>query len=344
MGSEKIRIGKILLAFDNSDMSFMASETALTLAGSFGAEVVGVHAYNAVMHEGAFRIMEPTLPVQYQKDEILQKQRGLHTGFINYGMEKISLSYLRPVEEAFRAAEVSFRPMVREGKNFRVVNDILAEEGGDLTVIGASGFNTDNSGFIGSVCLRVLRKSDMNFLVVRKQMKPENMKFVVALDGSAASIDALRMAKTFAGKYNSEIHLVYVFDSKLHREIFERLKESVISKEGFSFNSREQEKMHDRFIDKGLARVGEMIHKKAEQDVFNGDINIVKNRVVLEGEIYKGVCDYAAGVKADIVFVGKTGRHFAEGIDIGSTAENVVRYAPCNVFVARHKEYKGWEL
>ena len=55
-----------------------------------GSEVVGVHGYNAFMHEGAFRIMEPTLPQQYQKEEILQKQRAVHGKLINVGILKTS--------------------------------------------------------------------------------------------------------------------------------------------------------------------------------------------------------------------------------------------------------------
>src|SRR3989304_6129103 len=90
---------KILLCIDNSPLSTHVADAALSLARQFDAAVVGIHGYNASMHEGAFRMMEPTLPVEYQQEEILQKQRQLHRSLINTGMEKISLSYLQPVEE-----------------------------------------------------------------------------------------------------------------------------------------------------------------------------------------------------------------------------------------------------
>jgi len=358
---DRLSFKKILLCIDNSDLSFRVAEVALDFARTFDSEVVGIHGYNAAMHEGAFRIMEPTLPQQYQKEEVLQKQRAVHTKLINVGMEKISLSYLKPLEDTFNAAGVPFRMRVKEGKNFKAVNELLSEEGGDLVVVGSSGFNSNGNGFIGSVCLRILRAHDRNFLVMKKPLALQDRPvFVVGLDGSSSAIMALRAAKLLAERFGAELHLIYVFDSRLHKDIFERLKESVINKEGFSFNRKEQEKIHDEFIDKGLARVGAMIIHKAEKEVFGetseeplsthgwglvGERSgMPRIKRVLEGHIYKRICDYASEVNAELIFAGRTGRHFVEGMDIGSVTENVVRFSPCNVFVAQQEEYRGWEL
>jgi nucleotide-binding universal stress UspA family protein len=358
---QEVPMTKIILCFDNSDNSFIAAEASRDLARAFGSEVVGIHGYNAFMHEGAFKIMEPTLPQQYQKEEILQKQRDVHTTLINVGMEKISLSYLNPLEESFQSAQVSFRAKVKEGKNFKSVSDLINDEGGDLVVLGCSGFNSNGNGFIGSVCLRVLRAHDRNFLVIKKPLALHNNRtFVVGLDGSSSATSALRAARLFAEKFGAEVHLIYVFDSKLHRDIFERLKESVINREGFAFNTKEQEKIHDEFIDKGLARVGSLILHKAEREIFgetSGEAlsthgwglvgerrDIPRIKRVLEGHIYKRICDYASEVNADMIFVGRTGRHFVDGMDLGSVTENVVRFSSCNVFISQQEDYKGWEL
>ncbi|MFN3396849.1 MAG: universal stress protein, partial [Thermodesulfovibrionales bacterium] len=82
-------IKKIILCYDNSDPSIIATEISISIARAFDSEVIGVHGYNASMHEGAFRIMEPTLPERYQKEEILERQRDVHNKLINIGMEKI---------------------------------------------------------------------------------------------------------------------------------------------------------------------------------------------------------------------------------------------------------------
>lgn len=354
-------IKKIILCYDNSDPSIIATEASINIAETFDSEVVGVHGYNASMHEGAFRIMEPTLPEKYQKEEILARQRDVHNKLINVGMEKISLSYLRPLRDKFEGTSVNFRESVREGKNFKAVKEIIEDEKGDLVIMGSHGFNSNGNGFIGSVCLRVLRLVDTNFLIVKERLNFNSSRYVVCLDGSSSAIAALRAARSFAERFNAELHLIYVFDSSLHKDLFGRLKESVINKEGFSFNSKEQEKIHDEFIDKGLARVGRMILDRAENDVFAdckesramsiaegfGLVNasttpIIKK--VLEGHIYKRICDYASEVDADLIFLGRTGRHYTEGIDIGSVTENVLRFAPCSVFIAQSERFRGWEL
>lgn len=353
-------LDKIILCFDNSEISFLASNAALDLAKAFNAEVVGVHGYNAFMHEGAFRIMEPTLPAEYQKEDILVKQRKAHSTLINMGMEKISKSYLRPIEESFRGADVRYRTRVKEGKNYAAVNAMLREEDSDLVVMGSSGFNSNGKGFIGSVCLRILRSNDRNIMIVKKTSEQKNKKFIACLDGSSSAIYTLKIAKLFASRFDADLHLIYVFDSALHKDVFGRLKESVINSEGFSFNTKEQEKIHDEFIDKGLARVGNMILDKAEEEVFGivtkapvitdgwGLVEqsepLARTKKVLEGHIYKKICDYASEINADMIFVGRNGRHYAEGMDIGSVTENVVRFAPCSVLVSRSERYKGWEL
>jgi len=349
---------KIILCFDNSDSSVIATEATINIALAFNSEVVGVHGYNATMHEGAFRIMEPTLPERYQREEILQRQREVHNKLINIGMEKISLSYLKPLRDRFGERNVPFRERVREGKNFTAVRGLIEEEGGDLVVMGSHGFNSNGNGFIGSVCLRIVRSVDTNLLIVKSKVNFSSPRYVVCLDGSSSAISALRVAALFAERFNGELHLIYVFDSSLHKELFGRLKESVINKEGFSFNSREQERIHDEFIDKGLQRVGYLILERAEREVFQkthgvavadgwglveeGKTMIV--RKVMEGPIYKRICDYASEINADLIFLGRTGRHYVEGIDIGSVTENVLRFSPSSVFISRSERFKGWEL
>ncbi|HLC15643.1 MAG TPA: universal stress protein [Thermodesulfovibrionia bacterium] len=336
---------KILLCFDNSTTSFTASAAVLRLAHAFGSAVTGIHAYNASMHEGAFRIMEPTLPQQYQNGETLQKQRKLHNKLINVGMEKISLSYLKPLEESFYAASIPFCAKVREGKNYQVINEIISEEeDGDLIVIGSTGFNINGSGFVGSVCLRVLRSNDRDCLIIRKHIAFQKPKFVIGLDGSASAVYALTRAKMLAEKYGAELHLVYVFDSTLHKGIFMTLKESLIQKEGFNFNSKEQEKIHDQFIDKGLMRVGKLILDRAEKDILADSASLRVIKKSFEGHLHKKLCDYAAEIQADMIFVGRTGRHHINGMDIGSVTENTVRFSPCSVYVSKHEEHKGWVL
>jgi nucleotide-binding universal stress UspA family protein len=345
-------IRKILLCVDNSELSHEATGATVTLSKALQCQVIGVHGYNARMHEGAFRIMEPIIPSKYQDEALLSKQRKGHKKLINMGLESISQTYIKPIEELLNAEGIENRSIVREGKNFKVINEIIHEEKPELVIMGSSGFNAAKEGFIGSVCLRVLRDNNRNFLIVKRPVRFK--KFVVCLDGSSSAIDTLRIADLLSEHFNSELHLIYVFDVELHRALFRKLKDSVARLEGFNFNSEEQERIHDEFIDKGLEHVGSMIIDRAVQecnisipDNLEGWGPAVQRRVfrkVMAGHIYKTICDYAKDIEADVVFLGRTGRHFVKGIDIGSVAENVVRFSPCSVFITMHKEFKGWEI
>ncbi len=72
--------------------------------------------------------------------------------------------------------------------------------------MGSHGFNSNGDGFIGSVCLRVLRLVDTNFLIVKKDIDLFNPRFIVCLDGSASAILALRYARLLSDAFNAEIH------------------------------------------------------------------------------------------------------------------------------------------
>lgn len=338
----KEAIKKIILCYDNSGSSITATDISLHIAKAFSSEIIGIHAYNASMHEGAFRIMEPVLPGRYQKEEILTRQRQVHEKLINVGMEKISLSYLRPLMEGFSKDGIRFTPLVKEGKNFKALSELINSIEHDLVVIGSSGFNSDGKGFIGSVCLRLLRSVNTDFFVVKT--KKGFSRFLVCLDGSRNSFNSLEIAGELAERFGSDIYLLYVYDGELHRELFRRLRDSLINSDGFSFNSSEQERLHDEFIDKGLAQVGEMILKRAEEILTRRYGNRDIKKEVLCGRIYEKICEHAEKISADIIFLGRTGRHYVDGMDIGSVTENVVRFAYSNIFITRHEEFRPWEF
>ena len=333
---------KVLFAVDNGPLSPSVAETTLKLAKAFGAEVVGVHGFNATLHERAFRIMEPVLPEEYRKESLLKKQREFHDRLIREIMERISLSYLEPFSDMFREAGVPFRWVAREGKNFRAVLEVAREEGADLIVIGSYGFNRPRDGFLGSVCLRVLRGFTGDVLVVKGET--DMKKIVVCLDGSVYSTELLRRVASVGEAFCSDLHLLYVYDTNLHRMIFEKLKSFMFHVKGFSFRSEEQEKLHDEFIDEGLRKVGERVLEKGKE-VLEG--MGFKGRVVcdaVEGFVYEAVCDYASVVGADLIAVGRHGRHHTEGSDIGSVAENVVRFSKVSVLVGGSKGDPRWDI
>ena len=66
---------RVLIALDSSDYANQALEMGITLAKlTEGADVTGVHAYAAKLHDVRFRQMEGGLPEQFREEQELEQQ------------------------------------------------------------------------------------------------------------------------------------------------------------------------------------------------------------------------------------------------------------------------------
>lgn len=63
-------------------------------------------------------------------------------------------------------------------------------------------------------------------------------------------------------------------------------------------------------------------------------------KVVLQGIPYEEIIDYAGKEKIDMIVIGTYGRSGLERFIFGSTAERVVRKAPCAVLTVRVPEHR----
>lgn len=109
---------------------------------------------------------------------------------------------------------------------------------------------------------------------------------------------------------------------------------------GEMFKSEEQEKLHEDVIDKGLEKI------------YHGHLEIALNKVrnlgldaettLLEGKPYNEILKYTEKEKPSLLVLGRTGIHAVNSLDIGSSTENILRYAKCNVLIT--KSGKGAEI
>jgi nucleotide-binding universal stress UspA family protein len=333
--------GKILLACDHSEGSRWALARGIELAGALGYAITGAHVFNARMHEGAFRVMEPTLPPEYRGETILAEQRDFHHAMIYKGLEMISRSYLEPARRACAEDGIPFEPLVREGKNFEGLLAVAKEGAYDLILLGATGLVGRPAGLLGSVCQRVLRKTSHDVLVARGDGRLRGGRFLVGVDGSIPSLETLGTAWGLARALDAAVEAVYVYDPALHRQIFSSLK-GILSREAERvFKTGEQEKMHDLFIDRGLLKVGEMILDRARESLGPDGKELLGT--ILEGPTALRLAEQASERGAALLFVGRLGRHAAPGLDLGSVAEDVARLAPCSVYVGQARDSAlGW--
>ena len=320
---------KILIAIDNSRHSDYCIDLGIELSRKFNSQLVGCHVYDASLHQRRFRDMEKGLPQQYQGEAILQRQRDLHTSLINQGLKLISESYLDVFEKKCREAAVSHKGLLLEGKNYFEIIKEVQENHYDLVIMGAQGLAAVDNRTLGSVCERVVRRIKTDILVVKNNCFEG--KAVVAVDGSSQSVAGVKSALSFARLFRLKLDSVSVFDPHYHRVAFESIAKVLSKEAGQVFRFKEQETLHEEIIDKGLAKIYQGHLDRANHMAKDAGVEI--NSILMDGKPYDQILKFIFKEQPSLLIVGRTGVHNANGLDIGSTTENLLRLSPCNILL-----------
>lgn len=331
-----VRIDTILVPVDNSPYSAWAAEIALQLGRAFHATITGTHVYAARLHERRFRDMEPGLPEAYREPATLAHQREVHATLIEKGLRLIADSYLDALEARSVEAGIGFVGKTPEGKNYtEIVRDVETSRY-DLVVMGARGMGETwrpgehHDQALGSVCERVVRRVTRDVLAVKNE-RPLEGTFVVGVDGSPRSFAALRVALALASVSGATVHAVAAWDPFLHKALFQKLGDVLSDEARRVFNSAAQRKLHDELIDRGIAGLYEGYLDTARRLATETGASIECR--LLAGKPGAAILRYLAEVEPSLLVVGRTGLHADAGLDVGATAENLLRLAPCHVLL-----------
>lgn len=142
-------------------------------------------------------------------------------------------------------------------------------------------------------------------------------RILCPVDFSDLSLDAMRVAVDLASKFQSELHLLHVF-------------------EGYDAVSLNPEMAMSPMLE-WLPKLRHLCHEKLaalpSADLAARCSNIVRaNR---EGPAIQEILDYAAHEKIDLIVLATHGRTGLKHLLMGSVAENVVRSAKCPVLTLR---------
>jgi nucleotide-binding universal stress UspA family protein len=321
---------KIFIPVDNSDYSNYGTRIGITLAGQFGSELTGSHVYSANLHDKRFRDMEVGLPGHYQEEERLKKSRKVHDSLIGTGLRMISDAYLDAFKKGCQEAAVPFTGKMMEGKNWSELAKEVRSSGYDLVIMGILGLGAVNGNLIGSVCERVVRNVRADVLVV-KNGKPLEGRAVVAIDGSDDSFSAFKKALTLSKRFKLRLEVVSVYDPYFHRRAFQALVGVLSEEAGKMFRFKEQEKLHDEIIDDGL---GKIYQGHLDEAVRRGHAEGVEVKsTLLAGKAYHEIEKYLQQEPPSLLIISRFGAHKTDEEDIGNTAENLLRLAPCNLLI-----------
>jgi nucleotide-binding universal stress UspA family protein len=308
-GAKRLRIKNILVPVDFSELSIEAISTAQRLGQRFGASIHLAHiqeySYPAVFSN-------PSTPV-----------------YISPAMD---------TEEWRKAAEQALKTLARE---YRLTGTCRAEVGGapfddicwiarqisaDLIITSTHGRTGLKRALLGSTAERLVQHAPCPVLVSRKEKPRRGPRgksatksilsidsILVPVDFSESSLTGLNYAIEFAKKFSARLLVLHVVDL------------------GPLLGA-------DTYAPRDSAASEEAAMRDAEQGMSEylrrvkfGEVPF-QTQMIAGGSV-QGICQVAAAENVDLIITATHGRTGLTHVLIGSTAEVVVRHAPCPVLV-----------
>ena len=334
------RYQQILLAVDSSDHANRGLLDSIALARLWNADITGTHVYAAKLHDVRFRQMEGGLPEQFREEEELERQRDVHDDLITRGLTIITDSYLDHSERECREAELAFRRRALEGKNYRELAREANSGRYDLLVMGALGLGAIQGSRVGTVCQRVVRRSDIDTLIIKEPDRPlAEGPIVVAIDGSTRAYGGLLTAMALSRHWQVPLKVIAAFDPYFHYVAFNRIAGVLSEEAGKVFRFQEQEKLHEEIIDSGLAKIYQghldVAEKIARDQGFEPGVDFETR--LLDGKPHDAIEKYLQEVDPSLLVVGKLGIHADAELDIGGTTENLLNNTRCALLISQRE-------
>ncbi len=324
----------VLLAADASDHSDQGVRMAVTLGTPWQSTITGAHVYAAKLHDVRFRQMEGGLPEQYKEESELERQRDIHDDLITRGLSVITDSYLDEAEACCTRAGLNYVRRSLEGKNYREMTREANSGKYDLLVMGALGLGAIEGSRIGTVCERVIRRTDIDTLVIKDPQRDiTEGPIVVAVDGSSRGYAGLLSAFAIHKAHNTPVHVISAYDPYYHYVAFNRIAEVLSEEAGKVFRFKEQEELHENIIDEGLAKIYDG-HLHVARSIA-ADYGIEITTELLDGKAHDAIARYVHRHNASLLVLGKLGIHADDELDIGGNTENLLRNVDCALLISQ---------
>ncbi|WP_457647435.1 universal stress protein [Profundibacter sp.] len=328
-GDAPVPLKRILVALDQSDYANNAMKQATRLCDG---KITGIHAYAARLHDRRFKQMEGGLPERYQRESEMEHQREVHEDLIGMGLGLISDSYHDAAEDVAQKAGVPFDRLSPEGKNYSCLIEAMNRRDHDVLFIGALGLGAVAGSTIGTVCERVVRRTNMDVFVAKdRRLNIGDGPIVVGMDGSPKSFGALMTALDIGKRLDVPVHVVAAYDPYYHYVAFNKISTVLDEEAGKVFRFKEQEQLHEELIDDGIAKIYQAHLNVAETVAQDAGVEVVTKLVA--GKPYQAIKKYVEKHGASLLLVGKTGVHADDGLDIGGNTENLLRMVPCHIWI-----------
>lgn len=144
-------------------------------------------------------------------------------------------------------------------------------------------------------------------------------RILVPIDFSDHSKNALAYAASFAGAFHAELVLVYVVEPPVYPA-------------DFGFGQVALPAIEKEMRERGKAELKKLL----DSDSL---VNVSGRAIVRAGNPYLEIISSAQEEGVDLIIIATHGHTGVEHLLFGSTAEKVVRKAPCPVLIVRSTDY-----
>lgn len=227
-------------------------------------------------------------------------------------------------QKALRKEGVEANPLIAFGSPAEEVLQRASDY--DLVVVGAHGRDERKQPGLGPVSSRVVQNARTSVLVGRDLANDANYRVLVALDGSAASLDALASLKAFFDVSTLDVTLMSVLEMPWARLDLEAWAdaEAGTSEERSTYQrelERELREDADLIMDRGLALLGEW--------------DVSATTIIEEGDPALEITGHVEQGSYDLVVVGATGSSDMKHALLGSVSLKLAWNCPCSVMIVR---------
>ena len=294
----------ILAPVDFSKSCLQGLNAALDLARRFEAKLTVVHVVKHLPH-GSHVVLDAT---------------GIQQDLARPARERLAEFVAEHVP-----ADVFVRQEVAEGKPFHVVVGLAAERECDLIVISTHGYTGLAHVLLGSNAERIVQHAPCPVLVMRgrpDESRPsENATafrwILLPTDFSENSRKAFPLAAAMAREYDARLILANVQPAP-------PLPIAEIGEVPQDFTAQD-------IAARRAAVEVQLRHYQSEH--FGDDFSTTGE--VREGIPHRAICEMAKATQPGLIIIATHGHTGWKHALVGSTAERVVRHAPCPVLVVR---------
>ncbi len=298
---------RILLPLDLSAHSLQVLPWAEALARQTGA---------------ALHVLHVAEPIAYPTD---LGYAPVISGEVEAGLHQNTRQRLEELAAHLRARGLTVETSLRVGRPFLEISEAARAQTVDWVVVTTHGFTGLKHVLLGSTAERVVRHAPCPVLVVRRAADtavaaPAGdppvltlQRVLMPLDFSGPSREALAYARRLAAHFHAALLVVHVSESPF---VDPNLAE--FDTQTFEENARQSARAQ---LEKVVAEL------RAD--------GLEASARLLAGVPWHEVAECARREAADLIVAGTRGYTGLKHILLGSTAERIVRHAPCPVLVVR---------